>query len=185
MYIGYYSALSHHRLTEQVPRTIYVVTPTREIHGVPYRVTTITERKFFGFESTSIEGTIVQVSDLKKTFVDCANHPEYCGGIRELASAMAAADEQGCSWTTVNGYLDCLDNGVATKRIVYLTDQLGIDLPTCERLVASFISGYSLLDPTRPETGSTNSEYHLRINVKPDTLNQTAEPQRRVVDLLR
>jgi len=39
MYIGYYSALSHHGLTEQVPRTVYVVTPTRaqsrEIHGVP------------------------------------------------------------------------------------------------------------------------------------------------------
>ncbi len=80
MYIGYYSALSHHGLTEQVPRTVYVVTPTRaqsrEIHGVPYRVTTVTERKFFGFESTSIEGTTVQVSDLEKTLVDCADHPE-------------------------------------------------------------------------------------------------------------
>ena len=41
MYVGYYSALSHHGLTEQVPQTVYIVTPTRaqsrEIHGVPYR----------------------------------------------------------------------------------------------------------------------------------------------------
>jgi len=117
MYIGYYSALSHHGLTEQVPRTVYVVTPTRaqsrEIHGVPYRVTTVTGRKFFGTTPTSIEGTTIQVSDLEKTLVDCADHPGFCGGIRELACAMRAADEQGCSWETVGEYLERLDNGAA------------------------------------------------------------------------
>jgi predicted transcriptional regulator of viral defense system len=177
MYIGYYSALSHHGLTEQVPRTVYVVTPTRaqsrEIHGVPYRVTTVTERKFFGFEPTSIEGTTVQVSDLEKTLVDCADHPEFCGGLRELATAMRTADDRGCEWDTVGEYLERLDNGAATKRIVYLADQLGIDLPAREELVASFTSGYSLLDPTRPDTGSTDSTYRLQINVEPATLEPT------------
>ena len=177
MYIGYYSALSHHGLTEQVPRTVYVVTParaqSREIHGVPYRVTTVTERKFFGFEPTSIEGTTVQVSDLEKTLVDCADHPEFCGGLRELATAMRTADERGCDWVTVGEYLERLDNGAATKRIVYLADQLGIDLPAREELVASFTSGYSSLDPTRPDTGSTDSTYRLRINVEPATLEPT------------
>jgi predicted transcriptional regulator of viral defense system len=177
MYIGYYSALSHHGLTEQVPRTVYVVTPTRaqnrEIHGVPYRVTTVTERKFFGFEPTPLDGTTVQVSDLEKTLVDCADHPEFCGGIRALAAAMRAADERGCAWATVGEYLERLGNGAATKRIVYLADQLGIELPTRETLVGSFTSGYSLLDPTRPERGHTDSDYRLRINVEPETLAPT------------
>ncbi len=169
MYIGYYSALSHHGLTEQVPRTVYVVTPTRaqsrEIHGVSYRVTTVTKQKFFGFEPTSVEGTTVQVSDLEKTLVDCADHPEFCGGLRELATAMRTADERGCDWDTVGKYLERLDNGAATKRIVYLADQLGIDLPARETLLKSFTSGYPLLDPTRSEQGRYDSEYHLRINV--------------------
>ncbi|WP_225336635.1 type IV toxin-antitoxin system AbiEi family antitoxin domain-containing protein [Halomicrobium urmianum] len=177
MYIGYYSALSHHRLTEQVPRTVYVVTPTRaqsrEIHGVPYRVTTVTERKFFGCEPTSVEGTTVQVSDLEKTLVDCADHPEFCGGLRELATAMRTADEQGCTWDIVGEYLERLDNGAATKRIVYLADQLDIDIPAREELVTSFTSGYSLLDPTQPETGSTDSTYRLRINITPAQLEAT------------
>ena len=177
MYIGYYSALSHHGLTEQVPRTVYVVTPTRaqsrEIHGVSYRVTTVTERKFFGCEPTSIEGTTVQVSDLEKTLVDCADHPEFCGGVRELATAMRTADDRGVDWFTVGEYLERLDNGAATKRIVYVADQLGIDLPAREELVASFTSGYSLLDPTRPDTGSTDSTYRLRINVEPAMLEPT------------
>ena len=174
MYIGYYSALSHHGLTEQVPRAVYVVTMTRaksrEIHGVPYRVATVTERKFFGYEPISIEGTSVNVADLEKTLVDCADHPEYCGGIRELAKAMVAADEQDCSWATVSEYLQRLDNGAATKRIVYLADQLDIDLPTRATLVASFTSGYSLLDPTRSEQGTNDSKYRLQINLDPDTL---------------
>ena len=165
------------QLTEQVPRTVYVVTPTRaqsrEIHGVPYRVTTVTERKFFGFEPTSVEGTTVQVSDLEKTLVDCADHPEFCGGLRELATAMRTADERGCDWETVGEYLKRLDNGAATKRIIYLADQLGIDLPAREELVASFTSGYSPLDPTRPATGSTDSTYRLQINVEPATLEPT------------
>ncbi|WP_254547265.1 type IV toxin-antitoxin system AbiEi family antitoxin domain-containing protein [Halomarina pelagica] len=171
MYIGYYSALSHHGLTEQVPRTVYVVTPTRarsrEIHDVPYRVTTVTERKFFGYEPTSIEGTAVNVADLEKTLVDCADHPEYCGGLHELAKAMIAANERGCSWATVGEYLQRLDNGAATKRIVYLADQLPIDLPERETLVEAFTSGYSLLDPTRSEQGPYDSAYRLRINVDP------------------
>ena len=177
MYIGYYSALSYHGLTEQVPRTVYVVTLTRaqsrKIHDVPYRVTTVTERKFFGFKPTSIEGTTVQVSDREKTLVDCADHPEFCGGLRELATAMRTADERGCDWDTVGEYLERLDNGAATKRIVYLADQLSIDLPAREELVASFTSGYSPLDPTRPDTGSTDSTYRLRINIEPATLEPT------------
>lgn len=177
MYIGYYSALSYHGLTEQVPRTVYVVTPTRarsrEIHGVRYRVVTITEGKFFGYEPTSIEGTAVNVADVEKTLVDCADHPEYAGGIRELALAMSVAATQGCSWATVGEYLQRLDNGAATKRIVYLADRLGIDLPTRDALVASFTSGYSLLDPTQSATGQYDSTYRLRINVDPATLGPT------------
>jgi hypothetical protein len=76
-------------------------------------------------------------------------------------------------WESVGEYLERLDNGAATKRIVYLADQLGIDLPARDELVASFTSGYSLLDPTQPETGSTDSTYRLRINVKPAQLEPT------------
>jgi len=78
---------------------------------------------------------------------------------------MRTADERGCDWDTVGEYLERLDNGAATKRIVYLADQLGIDLPARETLLKSFTSGYPLLDPTRSEQGRYDSEYYLRINV--------------------
>jgi predicted transcriptional regulator of viral defense system len=177
MYIGYYSALSHHGLTEQVPQTVYVVTPTRaqsrEIHGVPYRTTTVTGQKFFGFEPVAIDDATVQISDIEKTLVDCADHPEFCGGIQELATAMRNADRQDFDWDIVGEYLDRLGNGAATKRVVYLADQLGLDFPDRENLVASFTSGYSLLDPTCPDTGSTDSTYRLQINIAPTAFEPT------------
>nr|WP_231852360.1 hypothetical protein [Haloquadratum walsbyi] len=83
---------------------------------------------------------------------------------------MRTADERGCDWDIVGEYLGRLDNDAATERIVYLADQLGIDLPAREDLVASFTSGYSLLDPTRPDNGSTDSTYRLRINIAPAQL---------------
>ena len=86
---------------------------------------------------------------------------------------MRTADERGCDWLTVGEYLERLDNGAATKRIVYLADKLGINLPAREELVASFTSGYSLLDPARPDNGSTDSTYRLRINVEPAMLEPT------------
>jgi predicted transcriptional regulator of viral defense system len=86
---------------------------------------------------------------------------------------MVAVDNQDCSWATVGEYLQRLDNGAATKRIVYVADELGIDLPTRKTLVESFTSGYSLLDPTRNKQGTYNSEYRLRINVDPGTLGPT------------
>ena len=90
-----------------------------------------------------------------------------------IASAMRAADDHGCSWDPVAEYLERLDNGAATKRIVSLADQFGSDLPTRAALVASFTSDHSLLDPTRPQTGSTDSTYPLRVHVEPATLAPT------------
>jgi predicted transcriptional regulator of viral defense system len=173
MYVGYWSALNHHGLTEQLSRAVYIVTTgrarEREIHGVTYRPVSVTEQKFFGYESTAVGSKQVNISSLEKTLVDCADHPEFCGGIGELAKAMQTAVEMRCSWERVVEYLRRVGNGAATKRIVYLTDQLDIDLPEYGDLVENFTTGYPLLDPTRDATGTRDSKYQLRLNVAPES----------------
>lgn len=174
MYVGYWSAMNHHGLTEQLSRTVYIVTtkraPEREIHGVTYRPVTVTEKKFFGYQPTAVGSNQVSVSSIEKTLVDCADHPEFCGGIGELAKAMQNAVETRCSWERAVDYLRRVGNGAATKRFVYLADQLNIDLPEYDELVANFTTGYPLLDPTRKATGTRDSTYQLRLNVAPESL---------------
>ncbi len=173
MYVGYWSAMNHHGLTEQLPRTVYFATTervqTREIHSVEYRPVSVTEQKFFGYQPTAIGSTQVNIASVEKTLVDCADHPEFCGGIGELAKAMQSATEKQCSWETVVEYLRRVGNGAATKRIVYLADQLDIDLPEYRDLVENFTTGYPLLDPTREAAGTRDSKYQLRLNVEPET----------------
>jgi predicted transcriptional regulator of viral defense system len=173
MYIGYWSAMNHHGLTEQLSRTVYIVTTERarerEIHGVTYQPVTVTEQKFFGYQPTAVESTQVNISSIEKTLVDCADHPEFCGGIDELAKAMQNAAETRCSWERVVEYLRRVGNGAATKRIVYLADQLDIELPEYDEIVADFTTGYPLLDPTREAKGTHNSTYQLRLNVSPES----------------
>ena len=174
MYIGYWSAMNHHGLTEQMSRTVYIVSTARaqerEIHGVTYRPVSVTEQKFFGYQPTAVGTTQVNVSSVEKTLVDCADHPAFCGGIGELAKAMQNAVDTRCSWERVVEYLRRVGNGAATKRIVYLADQLGIDLPERCDLVENFTTGYPLLDPTREAKGTRDSKYQLRLNVAPESV---------------
>jgi len=173
MYIGYWSAMNHHGLTEQLSRTVYIVTTERdqerEIHGVTYRPVSVTEQKFFGYQPTAVGSNQVNISSIEKTLVDCADHPEFCGGIGELAKAMQNAVETRCSWDQVVEYLRRVGNGAATKRIVYLADQLDIALPEYWDLVEDFTTGYPLLDPTREAKGTRSSKYQLRLNVEPES----------------
>lgn len=180
MYIGYWSAMNHHGLTEQVPQTVYIVTPERarerEIHGVTYQPVSVTEQKFFGYQPTAVGSNQINISSIEKTLVDCADHPEFCGGISELTKALQNAVDSRCSWERVVEYLRQVDNGAATKRIVYLADQLDIELPQYSALTEEFTTGYPLLDPTREATGTHNSTYQLRLNVShesflPDALS--------------
>ena len=154
MYISYWTALNFHGLTEQVPMTVVDATtkqvPDREIHGVTYGFVTLTAAKFFGYDSVVVDAQQVNVASVEKTLVDCADHPEHCGGIGELAKGVAAAD---LDQATLTEYLLRLGNGAAIKRIVYLADLLDVELAQRDELVAAFTSGYSKLDPTRGDEG--------------------------------
>ncbi|QLH78483.1 type IV toxin-antitoxin system AbiEi family antitoxin domain-containing protein [Halosimplex rubrum] len=172
MYLSYWTALNYHGLTEQVPTTVFAATtgrvPDREIHGVTYRFVTVTDGKFFGHEPVSIRSQTVDVAAREKALVDCADHPEHCGGIVELAKALDGAAD--LDTERLVDYVLRLGNGAAVKRIVYLADTLGVELPQRDELEAGFTSGYSKLDPTRGDDGTHSSEYRLLLNVSTDEI---------------
>jgi predicted transcriptional regulator of viral defense system len=172
MYISYGSALNHYSLTEQVPMTVVAATtdrvPDREIHNVQYRFVTLTDTKFFGYEPVAIGSQQVNIATVEKALVDCADHPEHCGGIIELSKALVNADS--VDYGTLVGDLLRMGNGAAVKRIVYLADLHDIELPRRADLEEAFTTGYSKLDPTRADDGRHTSDYRLILNVAEDAL---------------
>lgn len=176
MYISYWSALNYHNLTEQVPTTVFAATreqvPTRTIHGVTYTFITLTDTKFFGFEERAIDAHTVPVATVEKTIVDCADHPEHCGGILELAKGLVNATDRDDELLV--DQLLRIENGAAIKRVVYLTDLLDIELRGRDTLMEAFTTGYSKLDPTQGDEGHHSNKYRLLINVPERTIRTVA-----------
>lgn len=176
MYISYWSALNHHNLTEQVPLTVYAATtervPEREIHNITYKFITLTKKKFFGYNTEAVSNHTVNIATKEKTLVDCADHPEHCGGITELAKAFRNAED--INWEILVKYLLRIENGAAIKRIVYLSDLLNITLPRRNELENGFTEGYSKLDPTRSDDGKHSRKYRLLLNTSENELMNVA-----------
>ncbi len=89
-YIGFWSALHLHHLTEQVPQKIFVVSTKRkrprQIQQQHLTFVTIKPHWFFGYER---HGNIV-VSDKEKTILDCLHMPTYTGGISQIYQALTS-----------------------------------------------------------------------------------------------
>jgi len=176
--VAYASALSFHGLTDQVVRTIFVASTHRrqdvviEVLGLHYRFIALSDDKFFGIEQVSIEDQAVNITDPSKTVVDGLDHPEYCGGITEMAKALwrywrsEAMDLQ-----KLTAYADRLGNRTVFKRLGYLAEVLELDrgayLPRWQEAISS---GMSLLDPRQGTRGPYSAKWNLRLNVNPDEL---------------
>lgn len=170
-YIAYWTALHHHGLTEQIPRAIWVATPRRRqettVIGVRYVFVTLRPYKIFGHQPVWIEGEAVPVADLEKSLVDSLDHPEHCGGIGEVAKALATAwEERKVDLERLTEYALRMRNRAILKRLGYLVEHLSLeagDFP--ERWRAVLSAGYARLDPSLPSGGARNRRWRVQVNV--------------------
>ncbi len=162
--VSYWSALSYHGLTEQIPVTVFIQTTSRkrkqklEIFGVSYQIIRIKNEKFFGVEKEWIDGFQVGVTEREKTIVDCLDKPEYCGGVIEVAKALKNNEfDLQKLWE----YAIKIKNTGVIRRMGCLCDHLGLQVHLPEVKTRNYL----LLDPTMPEKGKKNSKWKLITNV--------------------
>lgn len=174
-YIGYWSALNFHGMTEQVPLTVFVATTKRKkflnLHGVDYKFVTLTKKKFFGIKKYAIGDSKVEISSPEKTLVDSLDHLEYSGGFEEVSKAIKTAGNE-ISKEKLVDYAIRLKNGSVLKRLLYLVDKLNIELPKelKEKIRQNFTTGYALLDPTKKDMGRYKRKWRVKINVPEDKI---------------
>jgi predicted transcriptional regulator of viral defense system len=87
--LAYYTAMELHQMLQTPPHTVIAATteqrPTIDVGPVSFKFVKVAKRKFFGAEKRQIQrGRTVNVADLEKTFLDCADRPDLCGGIEEV-----------------------------------------------------------------------------------------------------
>ena len=180
-YIAYWTALHHHHLTEQTPRSIWVATPRRRqetiLIGVRYIFVTLRPHKIFAHHTAWIEGEAVPIADLEKSLVDSLDHPEHCGGIGEVAKALATAwEEHEVNLERLTEYALRMRNRAILKRLGYLVEHLSLqagNFPKRWRAVLS--AGYARLDPSLPSCGPHSRRWRVQVNVPESELTRWRE----------
>ncbi len=179
--ISHWSAMSYHGLTEQIPRTVFVLTTTdhsvprlrddsserREggyvVDGVPYKFIQVRPDRYFGTQRAWFGDSQVYVTDLERTLLDSIAMPQYCGGFAEAIHAFDEASDH-LNLERIAQYAERL-GVVSMKRLGWILEHLGIDSPIIDDLAAAPIKGYRTLDPTGARKGPCNSRWMIQENL--------------------
>jgi len=154
-YIGGWSAAEHWGLTEQVFRTVVVVTTMlpRErkpvIKGTSFLLRTVPQEAMFGLKPVWRGQVKVSVSDPARTIVDVLADPALGGGIRSATDMLSAyLRSENRDTDLLTGYAARLGNGAVFKRLGFLLERLA---PEEKEAIAVCLSrltkGRAKLDP--------------------------------------
>ncbi|MFB3879812.1 MAG: type IV toxin-antitoxin system AbiEi family antitoxin [Armatimonadota bacterium] len=167
-YIGFWSALNYHGLTEQIPLTTFIAT-THSKHPVTVlsqecRFVKLSPRKFFGWQEVEIDGHPVRVSDPEKTLADCLDHPQHCGGIEPVARALYLSHDE-MEMAKVVSYAERMGNRSILKRLGFILEQTGLLEGYARLLPGSAPSaGFTKLDPLSRASGRHDTRWGLLVN---------------------
>jgi predicted transcriptional regulator of viral defense system len=173
-YIGFWSALNYHGLSDQIPTTTFIGTtkPKKPLNILNSRFlfVQLSKNKFTGIEEIEIEGYRVNISDRNKTIADCLDHPEHSGGIDEVARAIYFSHEE-LDFGKIREYALKMKNITIFKRLGYILDKTGL----LEKYGWIFkeitlTKGYPSLDKIASRKGKYNEKWKLLINaeIKPE-----------------
>jgi predicted transcriptional regulator of viral defense system len=174
-YISYGSAMELHRMLTQPQFVVYTCTTKRlrprTILGTEFRFVRQTLESLFGIADHWVtKQETVKISDVDRTIIDGLKHPEYCGGVTEVAKALwiRRADVQPAR--LVN-YALRLGVGAVTRRLGYLLETYGIGgRADVGRLRTALTTTYVLFDPLMPREGAYQSRWRLRLNIPVEEL---------------
>ena len=130
-YIGGWSAAEHWDLTEQIFRTVVVLTTQKPRDRTPkfketdFLVRTVSEKAMFGLKPVWRGRVKVSVSDPARTLVDMLSVPSLGGGIRPTVDVLNnyLGSENGDPGLLIE-YADRLGNGAVFKRLGFLLERI-------------------------------------------------------------
>jgi predicted transcriptional regulator of viral defense system len=157
-YIGGWTAAEYWGLTEQIFRTILVLTTLTprgrrlKIKGVEFLVRSIPQRALFGIRPVWRGRVKVNVADPTRTVLDMLDDPTLGGGVRPTADVFRnymASDKKDA--TLLIEYAGRLGNGAVFKRLGFLAERFAPGetalIETCRKRLSK---GNAKLDPSLP-----------------------------------
>lgn len=157
-YIGGVNAANYWDLTEQLFRTITVMTEKMVqnrkpiLAGTKYILHTLKPQCFYGLKTVWLADVRVKISDPTRTLVDMLMFPGFCGGLRFIVDVLEnylKSDMKNIE--QLIEYLKIASSGAALKRLGYI---LELKFPEEKNLITycaeNLTTGYAKLNPAQP-----------------------------------
>ncbi len=179
--ISHWSAFQHHGLTQQVPKTVFVLTTNRTsvprmrragtanagggytVGDTTYRFVQVKPDRFFGRERVWVNDTRVWVTNLERTLLDGLSMPRYCGDFAEVLHAFLVGLDR-LDADRIVRYALRLDVATA-KRLGWVLEHHGHSTSRNDDLAALPIRGYRTLDPSGPREGPRSNRWNIQENL--------------------
>lgn len=153
-YVGGWSAAEHWGLTEQIFRSILIMTTQAPrdrspmIKGTPYVLRTVSPSAMFGLKIVWRGAVKVSISDPSRTMLDMMHIPKLGGGIRsvmDMFSAYMKSDDKDIE--LIIRYAEKLGNGAVFKRLGFILERsFSAETAAIEACRARITKGNARLD---------------------------------------
>jgi predicted transcriptional regulator of viral defense system len=175
-FLSYATAMEIHRMVTQPQLVVFSSClkriRNRSIQGTDYRFVFIKPKHHFGTtKHWATKQESVEVSDLERTVIDGLSHPEYCGGLTEVAKGLWMRHED-IRVDRLIDYAERLGVGAVTRRLGYLLELYeSASAEQLRRLACTLSATYALLEPMAGKTGPHLKRWRLQLNINEDELN--------------
>lgn len=159
-YLGFYSALHFHKMTTQVPRTVFIATPKRkkdiQLQGEKIKFITIKEEFMFGY----IRSGKTIVSNPEKTIIDCLKLPKYGGGIKNIYNSISKE----LDIDLLIQYCIKIQSSSIASRLGYILEKKNLIKQNKKKPLQDTITTYTKLDP-KQKRKNLYPEWKIYANV--------------------
>jgi predicted transcriptional regulator of viral defense system len=154
-YIGGWSAAEYWDLTEQIFKTVLVLTTQKPrdrqpvIQGTSFLLRNIAEKDLFGLKSVWRGQVKVSVSDPTRTILDMLSDPQLGGGIRSTVDMFNAyLKSENKNMDLLIEYAKRFENGAVYKRLGFLLERVAPgEQSALNACTAGLTTGTAKLDP--------------------------------------
>ena len=154
-YIGGWSALEYWELTEQLFRSVCVLTNKRTFYGetthqgVSFFIKYVPEKHLFGTKTIWRNSVKLQISDAHKTILDIIDNPKLGAGLQHTIDCMSEykkiCNKQG-GFDQLLEYAIQINNGALFKKLGFLAEKLEFNTSFINECEKHLTTGYAYLD---------------------------------------
>lgn len=154
-YVGGWSALEHWELTEQLFRSVCVITSKRttygntEHQGVSFFVKHNLENQIFGTKTIWRDQIKISISDPYKTILDIIDDPYIGAGLQHTIDCLKEFKQLYSKQSDLDkllAYAKQIGNGALFKKLGFLTEVLGFEQSFINECAKNLTKGYTQLD---------------------------------------